>query len=1017
VPVVNVSTLRTGLGRPDSKFPVTPPQASAAELGRILTNNWGLVGTHISRAEAAWLLEVGTHPNADAALRQTLAARASSLVLGSSARQLGFDQWLASIGGTPSAPSPTAPSPAASTTTPGALTGRLIPQDATKVVSTASHDISFATVTGGEVLPDMQIRRRDITDPEVRPAIAQPTAAELAAVRTGADFKALLTKMFDANKAYLIPDRAALMQQLSAADQSNYSYLNLSGRRLEQFFNEVQRELPRTALSGTEAKTARMAINQAYRDAFRGRTAAFDRADTGTYWSYGHDAAFVHVFEKMLESLPPNDPKRAPLQAQVDFIFANKYVPNGRVVEGNIEESLELVAIDKRTRDVVSMTPDSDNTNTVRYETLKSGGRAAHRDGTQYFWQGTRTELTAAEKGALVRTPTASLTFRRATTGEQTRSGFRYDWDKNRMINAKDVDTGWWGHCDIKALIETILADMAKSRGLTEFRSDTMKNTEFTREMQLEALAALLNFDDRYSSSSGGVRQFGVTNFAGGRNDDTATTMALTTDRGQSFQLPIRLTVLSEKDKPGTLVDVKRAFNPKIADAQNQSFTDNPDVRIDPQDPDIAAMTATGRKIGGTTDGYTFNERGEPVEAKTNFEIDPTATAGDKVLIGTELTDIAGRALQRIYYNPATKDLSAVTATFIAGADGKFLAHEGTPQSLGKLRGVELGAELKAGDDVQAKLAMLEEAVRTGKKIATDSDTGMQVWNGEVHAIRKTLEWRSPDGRWEREGVTIDATFGSNKVGTFLHKLDDEGRIIESMEVNAAVDFYWADNPRIAPLISERGNWWVNKSMQDRGVVTLGAGKMASLGAMQDLMDLVYLGLSAKGNAKVFTIVHEGKRYVYDTEAAWKADVDKIRGAAPPSPGGGGGSTTGPIAVSRSANLSVPDNDPNGITDSISVDRAGAIKGVKVDIDLKHTYIGDLDVALIAPDGTKVKLHARGGRDKDDLVGSYGADLRAIDDLAVLNGKDAKGNWQLKIVDLAGQDVGNLVSWGLKIDV
>jgi subtilisin-like proprotein convertase family protein len=292
----------------------------------------------------------------------------------------------------------------------------------------------------------------------------------------------------------------------------------------------------------------------------------------------------------------------------------------------------------------------------------------------------------------------------------------------------------------------------------------------------------------------------------------------------------------------------------------------------------------------------------------------------------------------------------------------------------------------------------------------------MQVWNGEVHAIRRNLEWRSPDGKWERESVTIDATFGSNKVGSFLHKLDDEGRIVETMEVSAAVDFYWADNPRIAPLISERGNWWVNKGMQDRGVLDVGAGKMASLGAMTDLMDLVYLGLSAKTNNKLFTIVHEGKRYVYENEAAWKTDVDKLKGTTPP-PGGGGGSTTGPIAMTSAPNLTVPDNDPTGATDKISVTRSGVVKDVKVTLDLKHTYIGDLDVSLIAPDGTKVKLHARGGRETDDLVGTYGADLRAIDDLAVLKGKEAKGDWQLKIVDLAGQDVGNLVSWGLNIEV
>lgn len=1025
MPVVNVASLRTGLGRPDAKFPATPPLATSADLQRILTNNWGMVGTQISRAEAAWLLELGTHANADAAVLQAISSRATGVRLGSSARSLGFDQWLASIGGspgngtTPGTPAtPTTPSTPTTPTAPahGALTGVLIPQDDKKVVSTASHDILLASSQGGQMLPDLQIRRRDIVDPEQKPTIAAVTDAQVQAVRTSADFKSLLTKLFDDNKSFLLPDRNALLQKLPEPDRSNYSYLNLTGRRLEQFFNEMQRELGRTSLGGDEAKAARMAINHAYRDAFRGRTADFDRADTGTYWSYGHDAAFVHVFEKMLESLPQNDPKRPFIQNQIDFIFGNKYAPHGSVDESDIEGSLELVCIDKKSRHVASMTPDSDGANTVRYEILKdANGRFAYRDGTQYFWEGGRTQLSDAEVRGLQRTPVNQLTFRRAQPGEQLRNAFRYDWDKNRMINARSVDTSWWGHCDIKALIETLLADMGKSRGVTEFRADTGKTTEFSRAMQLEALAALLNFDDVYTSSMG-TRRFGQTNFAGGRNDDRPTSMALTNDRGRSFELPIRLDLLSEKDKPGTLVDVGRAFNPKVADANNQSFTDNTAVKIDPSDPDTGTMEATGRKIGGTTDGYTFDDAGRPVEAKIRFEIDPTVTTGSKVLIGTELTDIAGRQLQRIYYNPADKELSLVDTTFTLD-NGRYVAKEGRSQSLGKLTAVTLGKELRAGDDVQAKLGMLEEAVRTGRKIATDSDTGMQVWNGEIHAIRRSLEWRSPDGKWERESVTIDATFGSNKVGTFLHKLDDEGRIVDTMEINAAVDFYWADNPRIAPLISERGNWWVNRAMQDRGVIDTGAGKMASLAAMQDLMDLVYLGLKAKNNAKLFTIVHEGKRYVYEDEAAWKADMAKLQ--VPPANGGGTGGTngTGPIAVSRLANLSVPDNDPTGVVDVIRVDRGGPIKDIKVDVDLKHTYIGDLDVALIAPDGTKVKLHARGGREKDDIVGTYGADLRAVDDLATLKGKDAKGDWQLKVVDLEGQDVGNLVSWGLKIDV
>ena len=1014
---VNVVTLSRSLGRPDSKFPAVSPSLTGAQLLQNLRNNWGLVGTQISRAEAAWLLALGTHQNATPELKAEIVSRSATTAVGSSATTAGFPQWLAEQGGQGGGAA--TPTPAPTPTNNGALAGTLIPQDDKKVVKTSSHEISFASNQGGQWLPDMQLKRRDIQDPEAKDTI---TTANLSGVRTAAAFKQVLDAELSAHKDFLRPTKTALFSKLPAADQSNYAVLNITGRRLEQFFNEMTRLVDRAGLPAAEAKAARKEINIAYRDAFRGRAAEFDRSDTGTYWSYGNDAPFVHVFEKMLEALPPGDPKRPFIQNQIDFIFENKYAHGGNVQEDNIEDSLQLVAIDKSSRHTVSMTPDSDQSNSVRYEILQvkggaNDGKFAYRDGTQYFVEGTRTQLSDAEVQSLKRTPTQNLTFRRATDGEQLRRNFRFDWDGNRMINAKQIDTGWWGHCDIKALIETILADMPKSRGVTEFRSDTGKTTEFSRDMQLEALAALLNFDDVYrAANGGGQKRFGQTNFAGGRNDDRPTTMRLSTDRGGSLNLPIRLTEMSEKGDATKKVDVDKAFMAKVADAKNESFTDNAEVRVDPNQMDTNLLDASTRKLEGTTDGYSYDDRGRPIEVKVAFELDPTASSGDKVLIGTQLTDIDGRKLDRYYYDPATKNVSVVPTSFVQ-ENGKYVAKEGTGQTVGKLRGIELAREMQAGDDVQGKLAMLEEAVRTGRKIATDSDTGMQVWNGEVHSIKKTTDWRSPDGKWERESVTIDATFGAGKVGSFLHKLDDEGRIVETMELKAAVDFYWADNPRIAPLISDRGNWWVNEAMVDRGVLDLGAGKQASLSTIQDLNDLIYLGLMAKDSKKLFTIVHQGKRYVYEDEAAWKADADRLKAGAQPGTGGGGSVDPNKIVSTRQPNLSIPDADPNGAVDAIKIDRAGAIKDIKVDVDVKHTWIGDLDIVLIAPDGTNVKLHARGGRDKDDIVGTFGEGLTAVDDLKKLAGKDAKGEWQLKLVDLEGQDVGNLVSWGLKIDV
>ncbi|HEY1100482.1 MAG TPA: proprotein convertase P-domain-containing protein, partial [Myxococcota bacterium] len=687
--------------------------------------------------------------------------------------------------------------------------------------------------------------------------------------------------------------------------------------------------------------------------------------------------------------------------------------------------TLGLVAIDKKSRQVVSLTKGSEHANQVGYETLQlpntgaNANRYAYRDGTQYFLAGTRTELTAAEAASLksVSVSHDDVTFRRKGNTEQLRQNFRYDWDGNGMLNTNQIDVGWWGHCDIQSLIETLLADMGGSAGVAEFRSDTSRVTEFSRAMQLEGLAAMLNFDDVYRTTTGYSQQvqFGSTNFAGARFDNRPTSMKLTTS-GSALTLPIRLTGLSAKGDSNADVDVDAIFSSKIADARKESFSANKDlIRID--QGDMHVVDGSGRKIEATTDGYSFDARGWPVESKTVFELDPNATSGAKVLIGNQLKDVNARTLDRFYFDPASKQITRVETQFTQKAGSStYEAVEGRSTVIGTLRGAELSREMEAGDDVKAKLKMLDDAVRTGAKIATDADTRQEVWNGEVHSIRFNTEWRSADGKWERVGAVVDSRFGSGKVGTFLHQLDDKGEIVDTMELKAAVDFYWSDQPRVAPLISERGTWYVNDAMLNRGVIDLGAGKAASLGAMQDLSDLIYLGLKARDNKKLFTIVHEGKRFVYEDKAAWDKDVAALKaGSTPTTP------TTpqvpGKVQQSSAPSLSIPDNDPNGATDTIRVSTAGVIKDLKISLDLRHTYVGDLDVKLIAPNGTEVKLHARGGRNAQDIVGVYGADLRAVDDLKKLVGSNAQGDWQLKVVDLAGQDTGVLNSWSLDLDV
>lgn len=116
---------------------------------------------------------------------------------------------------------------------------------------------------------------------------------------------------------------------------------------------------------------------------------------------------------------------------------------------------------------------------------------------------------------------------------------------------------------------------------------------------------------------------------------------------------------------------------------------------------------------------------------------------------------------------------------------------------------------------------------------------------------------------------------------------------------------------------------------------------------------------------------------------------------------------------SVSPGLAIPDNDTTGITSVQNFTQTGTVASVKVRVNITHTYKGDLEVALIAPDGTLVLLHNRTGGSADNIMTEY-PDLTAPNQsLAPFTGKTISGTWSLRVRDLAAQDVGTLNSWTL----
>ncbi len=106
--------------------------------------------------------------------------------------------------------------------------------------------------------------------------------------------------------------------------------------------------------------------------------------------------------------------------------------------------------------------------------------------------------------------------------------------------------------------------------------------------------------------------------------------------------------------------------------------------------------------------------------------------------------------------------------------------------------------------------------------------------------------------------------------------------------------------------------------------------------------------------------------------------------------------------------ISIPDNDSTGITSTINVAQPITIDEVEVDVNITHTFIGDLIITLTSPAGTVATLHDRSGGGTDNLNETFSLPTEFL-------GEQSAGDWVLAVSDNAGIDVGTLDSWTLRI--
>ncbi len=114
--------------------------------------------------------------------------------------------------------------------------------------------------------------------------------------------------------------------------------------------------------------------------------------------------------------------------------------------------------------------------------------------------------------------------------------------------------------------------------------------------------------------------------------------------------------------------------------------------------------------------------------------------------------------------------------------------------------------------------------------------------------------------------------------------------------------------------------------------------------------------------------------------------------------------------------LAIPDNQPGGVTNIISVSVAGTVADVAVGVTLRHGDQSNLKLALVHPGGARVLLRMAGGPPDRDLITFYPERATPHESLSALAGLPVAGDWKLVVADVAAGATGQLESWSLALN-
>ncbi|MFI1771187.1 zinc-dependent metalloprotease [Thalassobellus citreus] len=130
--------------------------------------------------------------------------------------------------------------------------------------------------------------------------------------------------------------------------------------------------------------------------------------------------------------------------------------------------------------------------------------------------------------------------------------------------------------------------------------------------------------------------------------------------------------------------------------------------------------------------------------------------------------------------------------------------------------------------------------------------------------------------------------------------------------------------------------------------------------------------------------------------------------------------------------LSITDNGADFTESHIfNINDSSIISDINIGLDISHSYIGDLAIAILSPNGTELLLKSSNDCDSEEnIVGVFDDSAityncsnaasniasKSINDLLTgFNGENTFGSWTIKLGDFENGDTGTLNSWFIEV--